>query len=436
MITVRAPANPPAGGRKPKGADLVGDTSRNIRDYDFANPDGGSPKSSGGKTKFTDRTKLVILLVDDKANTRRTLRHMLSQLGYDNFIEAGDGEEAMAKIRHSKPDMIISDWNMPRMNGGMLLRAVRDNDEYSDIPFLIITVEQNRETVAEASEVEVDAYILKPFTPDLISEKINSVMEARLEPSQIDVHLAVGQAFLKCHQYQQAVDEFLKVLKINTKSPRALLAIGQCKEALGEIEEAKALFRKAVDLSPLFIKAHEALGNLYQEQGDLTEAATHLERAVEISPRNVDRQVRLGKNLIKTGRTAKAKGVFENVLDLAQENYNEVLKEVGESYMEAGLFEEAQAAFEQALEANPHDLRLYNRLGMAYRRQTKYAAAVDNYLRALRIDPDNEVLYFNLGRAQHENGDRESAIESMKRALAIYSEFDEARAYLKQLLEG
>jgi len=378
---------------------------------------------------------LKILIVDDKNNMRRTIRNLLRKIGYEDFVEADDGDTALTKLRTHDIDLVLCDWNMPRMNGGELLKAVRDNDDLKDLPFLMITAEANEATVAEAGEVDVDGYILKPFTPKLIQEKIEKVLEARATPSPLETHLSVGQVFVKSKQYERAREEFQAALRINPNSPRALLAMGQLEEVQGNVKKAQGLLEQAVKLSPNFLKARKALIKLYQARGDLKNAAEHLRAAVRISPRNVDSQVEFGRVLILTDRTEEAHEVFGRVIKLSQDDLPETARQIGEIYLEAGLEAQAEGVFLQGLATNPNDIHLYNRLGIAYRKQSKFQEAVENYQAALKIAPDNEKLLYNLGRAFFEADDRDRSEAAMRRALKLDPEFTEAEEFLTKVLK-
>lgn len=122
--------------------------------------------------------KMKVLVVDDFATMRRIIKNILRQLGYENILEADDGLAALDVLRSDKVDFIISDWNMPRMSGIELLKAVRTTEEWKDTPFLMVTAEGQKENVIEAVKAKVSNYIVKPFTPETLSEKIKKIFEA------------------------------------------------------------------------------------------------------------------------------------------------------------------------------------------------------------------------------------------------------------------
>jgi len=121
--------------------------------------------------------KIKILVVDDFATMRKVIRNLLKQSGYENIIEAEDGVAAMNVLKSTKIDFVISDWNMPNMTGIELLRAVRSDNELSAMPFLMVTAESLKDNVVEAVKAGVSNYIVKPFTAEVLGEKIDKILE-------------------------------------------------------------------------------------------------------------------------------------------------------------------------------------------------------------------------------------------------------------------
>ena len=118
-----------------------------------------------------------ILVVDDFATMRKVIKNLLRQSGYQNVTEAEDGVAALKELRSQKIDFVISDWNMPNMTGIELLKAVRADSELSSLPFLMVTAESLKENVVEAVKAGVSNYIVKPFTAEVLSEKIEKIIE-------------------------------------------------------------------------------------------------------------------------------------------------------------------------------------------------------------------------------------------------------------------
>ncbi len=118
---------------------------------------------------------LPILIVDDFSTMRRIIRTCLQQLGFTNVTEADDGLNAMSKLRSKEFKLIISDWNMPNMMGIDLLKAVRSDEKFKEIPFVMVTAEGLKENVMEAIKSGASNYVVKPFTADTLGQKLGVV---------------------------------------------------------------------------------------------------------------------------------------------------------------------------------------------------------------------------------------------------------------------
>ncbi|HET7266974.1 MAG TPA: chemotaxis response regulator CheY [Rhodanobacteraceae bacterium] len=122
---------------------------------------------------------MKILVVDDFSTMRRIIRNLLGELGFSgaNIQEAGDGNSALAVLRASSIDFVVTDWNMPEMTGIDLLRAIRADPALKPLPVLMVTAENSREQIIAAAQAGVNGYIVKPFTAVTLKEKIERIFE-------------------------------------------------------------------------------------------------------------------------------------------------------------------------------------------------------------------------------------------------------------------
>lgn len=120
---------------------------------------------------------MKILVVDDFSTMRRIIKNLLRDLGFNNTDEADDGLTALPMLKGGKYDLLVTDWNMPGMQGIDLLKAVRaDADEnLNSIPVLMVTAEQKKEQIIEAAQAGVNGYIVKPFTALILKEKLEKI---------------------------------------------------------------------------------------------------------------------------------------------------------------------------------------------------------------------------------------------------------------------
>jgi two-component system chemotaxis response regulator CheY len=124
-----------------------------------------------------DRTSLKFLVVDDFSTMRRIVRNLLKELGFTNVEEAEDGAVALSKLRQGGFEVVVSDWNMPNMDGLTLLQTMRADAELKALPFLMITAEAKKENIAAAVQAGASSCIAKPFTAATLQEKLDKIFE-------------------------------------------------------------------------------------------------------------------------------------------------------------------------------------------------------------------------------------------------------------------
>ena len=118
-----------------------------------------------------------IITVDDSSTMRRIIKNTIKKLGFETILEAGNGVEALEVMSKNKVDMIVTDWNMPEMDGLTFVKAVRAKDEYKDLPILMITTEAAKEDILTALRSGVNNYVVKPFTPETLQEKVFKLLD-------------------------------------------------------------------------------------------------------------------------------------------------------------------------------------------------------------------------------------------------------------------
>ncbi|MBA3903230.1 MAG: chemotaxis protein CheY [Rhodocyclaceae bacterium] len=121
--------------------------------------------------------KMRFLVVDDFSTMRRIVRNLLKELGFLNVDEAEDGAVALAKLTGEHFDFVVTDWNMPNMDGLALLQSIRANAQLKHLPVLMITAEAKKENIIMAAQAGASGYIVKPFTAATLNEKLSKIFE-------------------------------------------------------------------------------------------------------------------------------------------------------------------------------------------------------------------------------------------------------------------
>ena len=123
--------------------------------------------------------EMKVLVIDDSSTMRRIIRNSLERLEFNNIVDAIDGADALTKVDGC--DLIITDWNMPEMNGLELVQTLRGSEAHKSTPIIMVTTEAGKNEIIDAIKNGVNNYIVKPFTIDVLKEKLEGVLKIRLK---------------------------------------------------------------------------------------------------------------------------------------------------------------------------------------------------------------------------------------------------------------
>jgi two-component system chemotaxis response regulator CheY len=121
--------------------------------------------------------RMKVLVADDFATMRKIVRNILKQIGFDNIVEAEDGQAAMQVLRNENIGLVVTDWNMPNMSGLELLEKIRSDPKTAKLPVLMVTAEGLKENVVAAVKAGVNNYVVKPFTAEILQEKLEQIFK-------------------------------------------------------------------------------------------------------------------------------------------------------------------------------------------------------------------------------------------------------------------
>lgn len=120
---------------------------------------------------------MSFLVVDDFPTMRRIVRSLLKELGFTNVEEAEDGQDALNKLRAGNFEFVVSDWNMPNLDGLEMLKEIRQDDTLKELPVLMVTAEAKKENIIAAAQAGANGYVVKPFTAATLEEKLNKIFD-------------------------------------------------------------------------------------------------------------------------------------------------------------------------------------------------------------------------------------------------------------------
>lgn len=367
---------------------------------------------------------MTFLIVDDMDNMRRSIRAMLKLIQFGKVHhEAENGKVAWELLNSGVIfDFVISDWNMPKMNGTELLNMMRASKKLRDIPFLMITAEANQSIVAEAAEQDVDAYLTKPFVTATLEQKIKELLDYVTHPSKLTLLLRKSAAWREKGQINKAIECARMAAELHKRSSRPFRELGRLYLKQNEIALAIKCFEKAISLNRLDVPSYHYLGQITLREGETEKAITYFTKALGLSPRHADRAFKVATLLMSKNKKEEASKIIKVMLknnadnvdlhedvadsccqygmhDLAAKYYQRVLtecperdylrKKLGNALLRSGDIKNSIDVLEQTIQKYPEDLDALLDLAQAYL-DAKMRMRADKWAsRAARLDPTN-----------------------------------------------
>ena len=377
-----------------------------------------------------DKKNINILIVDDIANMRRTIRNMLKFSGYKNFYEAENGKEALKILEKHKIDLMLVDWNMPVMNGMELLKKIRNDEKLKFIPFIMITGELDKNTIAEAAEYGADEYLVKPFITKTLEKKIENVFSARTAPNKPSFHYFRGEKFSAENNDKEALEAFKTAIKLDKEFLKAYVGMARVLIKNNKLKEAEEVLKETIKINSNYIEANQLLGEIYLMLNKDDDALFFLKQAYNLNPKNIDRNIKIGDVHLKRDEIEEADKFFQEAIKYDKSKTDAIIK-IADTLMKYQKYEKAETILNDLTKDFPDLLIAYNRLGIALRKQGKYKEALEAYNRALQYYKKDENIYYNIGRTYFEINDYRKAYNYFKKALKLNPEFKEAKEALE-----
>jgi len=369
-----------------------------------------------------------IVIVEDIATMRKILLSMLRYLGYRNIIVAENGEEAWNIITKEKIDLVISDWNMPKMTGIELLHKLRSTYEYENLPFIMVTGEVDEASVAQAAEIDVDSYILKPFVPKELEEKIVLVLKNRNNPSDYQRLLNTARRLSREGKTAEAMSYYMAAINLDPEKPIAYCFLGQLHEQLSDRDKARTAYEKALSINPRYIRALDRLSRIYADEGEKKKLFEVLSILINISPRNPEHQFNLGKLAMEIKDKERARSSLLKAAELEPGN-EERLYETAKLFLNNDMLDESEKLFDILMAKSPKNRNYLNYSGEICRKRGKYDKARNLFMTALNMAED-ETTHYNLAKLYIAMGSKRLADYHLEAALIVKPGYREAQELL------
>ncbi|MFA6009718.1 MAG: tetratricopeptide repeat protein [Desulfobacteraceae bacterium] len=328
------------------------------------------------------------LLVDEDTGALKELKTLMDSLGFKNLHEAESANNAWAILRLKPFGCVISAWDMDDMSGIALLKILRSDSAFRDLPFFLTDSAFTKVKVVKAGLSGVTGLLVTPFDKNNLKMKLSAVVKSKPEPLFVkeEKTLEKGMNLIEKGKFREALT-VLDDMVNKGETAEYYYNIGYIKTSEGKYPEAIEAFRKATQLDSLFAKAYEGMGKAYQALGQHAMAEKFLQKAVDI-------------------------------------------------YMDKENVEDAESVLNEILEISKDSANVFNSLGVLYRKKGDFKKALKNYEKALRIHPEETFILYNVGRLFLDLKDPGKAVEYFEKALIVDPDFKEAKQVLDAIELG
>jgi CheY-like chemotaxis protein len=376
-----------------------------------------------------DRKELGLLVVEDNILMQKMMIPMLERLGFQKFITASNGLDAWRKLNGDDPiHLILSDLVMPKLDGIGLLHKVRASERFWDLPFIMVTGEENQNQLMTSIEVEVDAYILKPFTPIKLEAEISRVLEQKYKPSPYHLALHRGRTLLAQDGAPAAILEaFEEASRFQPQEADPYYFCAIIHERLEHRAEAKASLERCIQLKEAYPKAYDLLALIYRREQNYAAERETLVRISAMSPHNVERNLNLGLACARVGDLEGVRKYLKVAARYAEPDDLSTYERIFKIYLEGrSMNAEAEVIFRRYIDKNLETPRLLNKFALFFKAVKDYERAIFLLERIVHIwrtvknhgipPEDMAIYYFNLAVAIIEQAGTMTEPEAKKAA--------------------
>ena len=357
------------------------------------------------KKKSPNLEKLSILVVDDVKSMRLTIRKMLKNLNLGRTLNfAENGRKGMEILKSHTVDLAIIDFDMPVMDGAQMLSEIRKDKALRDMPVIMITAEAKRDLVYDVAETDIDAYILKPLTLQLLDSKIRTVVEHAANPDPATIHTQQARDLEETGDIEGAIEQVKLALGFKPSASKLIRKLGLLYQKLGEMTTAIKCLKKAVQVNPDDAVTRYLLGRIYRDRGDIQLAATYFLEVMGLTSKYNDEAIRLGKTLLEQGMNKMAIKVFSKAIATSRKSLNikELVADICLDYEE---FSYARRLLESIISEVPSRYDTVYKAGVVYHVLGEEDKALEQFLivdshQSTRIDVKLEIARIYLERNQ------------------------------------
>lgn len=247
------------------------------------------------RERIPEISKFQILIVEDQPLMRKAYKRVLDSTGIFVTQEAQSPNDAIQHLRNHAVDLVILDLYLNKGNGLEVLNYLRSRPIANDVPIIFVTGEASRDDIVHAVELGVSDYLIKPFKPQDLLQKVRSVLAQFVDPPSKLKTLRHAEALLLRGEYQNAHEEFMMLRECEPSSPRVIVGLAHTEWKLGRVKLAKELTEEAIKLADLCFPAYALMADILIEEGRKQDAVEFLLRELSLNGKRSGRRVQLAE---------------------------------------------------------------------------------------------------------------------------------------------
>ena len=299
---------------------------------------------------------ITALIVDDHDPMRQALKKILTRLGFGEVLVAFDGVDAIEAFENHHIEFIVCDLYMRKVDGFQVIRTVRNRDFGHDAPILVVTGEASKDDIVKAVDLGAQDYLVKPFQAEVVEERIKSMMQSYLEPSDLVRKLHKAEGLFQERRLSEAAAMFQEAVSLDPSSQRARHQLAVAVAYEGDIQRAKTLLNENIKLSKSYYKNYATLADIAFKEKDFSSTIHNLKQELDLNPKQPARQVRLAKLLLQSQDVL---GSIKHYREALKEDskYKKALYGAGHAYARKGDIEKAIYYFKRLRRHAPNETR-------------------------------------------------------------------------------
>lgn len=385
----------------------------------------------------------AVLLAAEQTNLSR-YKEMLEPMGFGGIETIDDGKRIPELLKKVKPKLVVAASDLYAGSEPGLLTSIRKEEAARDIPFLIIGGHEDPAALDPGKNGDgigpVKA-VGEPQNQAELSQAVLELLDPLIDPKQEEAYGLIDEALEKAGSgdLNNAVEKYYKALGLYDRHLGAWLKLAGLLAELDRHDEVEIAYMAALETDSNSLQAyfglaeHYEVSQQYEQTVGILKHALSIAQKVKASGKSLARiNFFIGEFELRLKRLTNAKDSFDKAIENNPDDA-QLRADIGDAYADKGHYEESEGHYQAALEFDPNLAHVFNKLGIAYRRQKKYDKAFELYNNARRHHPKDENLMFNMARTQYEANQMTDAIALLEKALDISPDFKEAGLLLGKL---